>query len=298
VAISGPTGLVGRALTAFLRPGGHRVVALVRRPARGPDESRWRPDQGLADPGDLAGFDAVVHLAGENIGVGAWTEARKAEFRTSRVAATRLLAASLAGLDDPPRALVSASAVGWYGDRGEEVVDESSGPGEGFLAALCRDWEAACAPAAGAGIRVVNPRIGVVLSAAGGALAEMALPAKLGLGGPLGGGRQVMSWIALDDVVYALHHLLEGDLEGPVNLTAPDAARQVELARALGRVLLRPAVLPAPAAALRLIFGAEKADNILLGGQRVLPTRLEEDGYRFEHEDLAVYLRGELGRAL
>ncbi len=294
VAISGASGLVGQALSAFLTTGGHTVRPLVRR-APEDGEIRWDPGGGEIDRAALEGVDAVVHLAGEPI-VGRWTDAKKSRIYDSRVDGTRLLASALAELDEKPRVLVCASAVGFYGDRGDAVLTEASSSGDGFLAEVCRDWEAACAPASAAGIRVVNARLGIVLSAAGGALGQMLTPFKLGLGGPVGSGDQYWSWIAIDDVVGGLHHALVTDeVSGPLNLTAPEPVTSRAFAKTLGRVLGRPAFLPAPAFALRLALG-EAADEMLLAGQRVLPEALRASGYGFRHAELEEALRMQLGK--
>jgi uncharacterized protein (TIGR01777 family) len=290
VAVSGASGLVGRALCAFLSTGGHAVARLVRRPARAADEIEWDPARGTIDAARLRDVDAVVHLAGESVGA-RWTAARKRAVRESRVAGTRLIAEALA----PPRVLVTASAVGYYGDRGDAPLDEEAGSGEGFLAGVCRDWEEAAAPAERAGVRVVRARIGVVLTPSGGALARLLPPFRAGLGGPVGSGRQVMSWVALDDLVAALHcALVDERLRGAVNVTAPAPVSQAELARALGRALGRPSVLPLPAAAVRALFG-EMGREMLLWGQRVLPRRLEAVGFRFRYPALDAALPTLLG---
>ncbi len=295
IAVSGATGLIGAQLAAFLSGGGHTVHRLVRRtPAPGSGDIAWDPARGTIDAAALEGVDAVVHLAGESVAA-RWTDARRAAIRESRVSGTALLARTLAGLARPPRVFVSASAIGWYGhDRGEAELDEQSSAGSGFLAEVCRAWEAAADPARAAGIRVVHPRIGVVLSARGGALAEMLPPARMGAGGPIGTGRQRMSWIALDDVLGALLHCIVGDVHGQVNLVAPNPVAQATFARTLGHVLHRPAVVPLPAFAVRAAFG-EMGEEVLLGGQRVLPRRLEADGYRFLRPTLEETLRFELG---
>ncbi|MBM4393849.1 MAG: TIGR01777 family oxidoreductase, partial [Deltaproteobacteria bacterium] len=282
VAISGATGLIGTQLCAFLSTGGHRVDRLVRRPSGGTADAsgidiRWDPAGGEVDVAALDGVDAVVHLAGENVGQ-RWTKAAKNAVLSSRVDGTRTLATALARLARPPRVFVSASAVGFYGDTGDAEVDETSPGGDGFLTDVCRAWEGAAEPARAAGIPVVHPRIGVVLSGAGGALGQMRTPFSLGVGGPVGSGRQWMSWIAMDDAVGALHHLLYAGLEGPVNLVAPAPVRQADFARALGRTLGRPAVMPLPALAVRVLFG-EMGQGVLLAGQRVLPTRLAASGF-------------------
>jgi uncharacterized protein (TIGR01777 family) len=297
VAITGASGLIGRSLAAFLTSGGHEVMRLVRRAARPrTSDVAWRPELGEIDAAALEGVDAVVHLAGENVGAGRWTAARRAAIRDSRIQGTRVLADALARARRPPRVLISASAVGYYGDRGDEALVEESPSGTGFLAGVCRAWEASAAPAAGAGIRLVTLRLGVVLAAGGGALARMLPPFRLGLGGPVGSGRQVVSWIALDDVVGAIHHLLFADsVAGAVNACAPGSVTSADLARTLGRVLRRPALLPLPAAAVRLAFG-EMGEVLLLESARVRPARLVASGFRFLHPDLEGALRCELGR--
>jgi uncharacterized protein (TIGR01777 family) len=291
VAVTGASGLIGSALVTRLIRDQHRVSRLVRRPA-GPGEISWDPVTGRLDPNALDGVDAVVHLAGENIGV-RWTRTRKARIRTSRVQGTRFLSEALARTRRPPRVLVSASAFGIYGDRGDETLTERStlGGADDFLAAVGLEWENAAAAARAAGIRVVHPRFGLVLSPAGGALRKMLLPFRLGLGGRLGDGTQWMSWISIDDAVNALLHILSTlNLSGPVNLTAPEPVRNRDFTRTLGRVLSRPAPFPVPKTALRLVLG-EMADSTLLGSARVLPERLLTSGYRFEHPDLETALR-------
>ncbi|MEW6758343.1 MAG: TIGR01777 family oxidoreductase [Acidobacteriota bacterium] len=294
VAVTGSSGLVGRALCAFLSTGGHRVLRLVRRPAEA-GEVRWDPARGEMDGASLEGLDAVVHLAGENIASGRWNGRRKTAIRDSRVAGTGFLCRSLAALRVKPRSLICASAVGYYGDRGEVELTESSPAGTGFLSEVCRDWEAAAEPAREAGIRVAHARIGVVLSAAGGALPKMLPPFLAGLGGHVGSGRQFMSWISLDDLVGLLHHLLFSGMDGPVHATAPSPVTSRDFARILGKVLRRPAVLPLPGFAVRALFG-EMGEALLLSGARVLPKRALEDGFRFQTPDLETALRVELGR--
>jgi hypothetical protein len=287
---------VGSALVPFLRNGGHEVVRLVRRAPKAGDEARWDPAAGAIDAAALEGVDAAVSLSGENIGEGRWTEARKALLRSSRLGPTRLLAETLAGLRKKPRVLVSVSAVGYYGSRGDAWLSESEPPAFDFLGRLSAEWEKAAEPAAGAGIRVVHPRLGIVLSPAGGALGKMLLPFKAGLGGVLGSGTQYMSWIAMDDLLGAVHHILDRpDLAGPVNLTAPDPVTNAVFTKTLGRVLSRPTVAPAPAFALRLAFG-EMADATLLSSARVKPERLLASGYRFRFPGLEGALRHVLGR--
>lgn len=294
IAISGASGLIGKQLTAFLTTQGNTVLPLVRRDAKA-GEIRWDPAKGTVDVAALEGVDAVVHLAGESVAGGRWTAERKREILESRRAGTGTLARALAGLQRKPAVFVSASAVGFYGDTGDREVDESSPSGAGFLAEVCRAWEEAAEPARAAGIRVVHPRIGVVLSGAGGALAELRTPFSLGVGGPVGSGQQWFPWISMDDTIGALNHLLRVPAEGPVNLVAAAAVRQRELARTLGSVLGRPAVLPLPAFAVRAMFG-EMGTEVLLAGQRVAPRRLGELGYAFLRPDLAETLKQELGR--
>jgi uncharacterized protein (TIGR01777 family) len=293
IAITGASGLIGTQLGAFLRAGGHTVLPLVRRDAK-PGEIAWDPARRTIDTRALEGVDVVVHLAGENVAGGRWTEKRKRDVMSSRVDGTHTIATAVAQLDKKPL-LISASAVGYYGDTGDTLVDESSPAGTGFLADVCRAWEAAADPARAAGVRVVHPRIGVVLSGAGGAVGEMKTPFLFGAGGPVGSGKQWFPWIAMDDTVGALHHLMTAGLEGPVNLVAPAPVRQAEFAKVLGRVLGRPAVLPLPAFAVRAIFG-EMGEGVLLAGQRVAPKRLLESRFRYLREDLEQALRFELGK--
>jgi len=300
VAVTGASGLVGSALVTGLTSAGHRVVRVVRgagaASVAGQRLARWDPESGALEPSALAGADAVVHLAGESVAGGRWTEAKKRRIRSTRVDVTRRLAEALPRLERPPRLLVSASAVGYYGDRGSEILREDSAPGPGFLAEVCREWEAATDPAARAGIRVVRLRIGMVLSRRGGALGAMLTPFRLGAGGPVGRGVQWVSWIAIDDLVGAiLHALATESLAGPVNAVAPEPVTNRELARTLGRVLRRPALLPLPAVAARLLFG-QMADELLLASARVEPARLRATGFTFRHARLEDALRHELGR--
>ena len=293
VLVAGSSGLIGTALCSRLEREGHEVVRLVRRqPAQG--ELRWDPEAGELEQEALEGIEAVVHLGGRNIAAGRWTATVKAQLRQSRVQTTQLLAAGLAGLATPPRVLVCASAIGIYGNRRDEELDEESSTGEGFLAELGRAWEGASAVAAEAGIRVVQARLGLVMSRRGGALAKMLLPFRLGVGGKIGDGRQYVSWISLEDAVAALIYAVENDaLRGPVNLTAPQPVTNAELTRTLGRVLRRPTLLPLPAFAAKLLLG-ELAEEGLLASQRVRPTRLLEAGFEFAHPEL----EGALHRAL
>lgn len=287
VVITGASGLVGAALTSFLTSGGDRVVRLVRsQPRPGAAEVRWDPVKGEIDTAALEGCDAVVHLAGENVASGRWTPERKAKIRDSRIQGTRTLCEALARLTRPPRVLVSASAIGYYGDRGTEVLREESAPGTGFLAEVCLDWEAATEPALRTSMRVVHARIGVVLSPAGGALAKMLPPFKLGVGGVIGSGAQFMSWIALDDVIGAIYYAIVTEtLHGPVNLVAPQAVTNRAFTKTLGQVLRRPTVFPMPAFAARFAFG-EMADALLLASARVEPACLTATRYPFRHPAL------------
>ena len=294
IGVSGSTGLVGSALVPFLTTSGHQVVRLVRSKPN-PGEVYWSPGEGRLDASGLEGLEAVVHLAGENI-TGRWTPAKKARIRESRVQGTQLLAGTLAELAQPPKVLVCASAIGYYGDRGEEVLREASPPGSNFLAEVCQAWEAASQPAAQKGIRVVSLRIGVVLSPRGGALGQMLLPFKLGVGGKIGSGRQYLSWIAIDDLVGVIHHALTTDsLQGPVNTVAPQAVTNLEFTKTLGRVLGRPTLFPLPAFAARWAFG-QMADELLLASARVEPARLKASGYVFRTPDLEGALRRLLGK--
>lgn len=297
VGITGASGLIGTALAARLRQRGDEPVAFVRRAASA-GEIGWNPACGDLEAGDLAGLDAVVNLAGAGIGDHRWTEEYRRELVESRTVSTRLLADKMVealGCGGPP-VLVSGSAVGYYGDRGDEQLGEASGPGEGFLSEICVEWEAATAPAAGAGVRVAMIRTGIVLTAAGGALPKMLPLFKLGVGGPFGSGRQWMSWISLADEVAAIVHLLDRPVSGPVNLTAPHPVTSKQFARTLGSVLRRPALLPAPAFAPRLLLGRDRADALLFDGQRVMPEVLLATGFAFQHSTLESALRAALAR--
>ena len=298
VLISGSTGLIGSALIPVLTDAGHEVVRLVRSaPIAGESEVHWDPESERIDTAGLEGMDAVVHLAGENIGSARWTRGKKARIFDSRVKGTRLLCESLANLTRPPQVLVCASAIGYYGNRGTETVNEESTSGFGFLAEVCVEWEIATEPLAETDIRLVNLRMGIVLSSEGGPLAKMLPPFKMGVGGVLGNGRQYMSWIALDDAVAAIHHTLVTDsLQGPVNNVAPHPVTNRELTKALGRVLRRPTLFPLPSFGLRLMFGREMANELFLSSTRVVPTRLLESGYAFQYADLEGALRHVLGR--
>jgi len=296
ILISGASGLVGSALSAFLTTGGHEVFSLrrgVSATGRGPT---WDPDAGTIDAAALEGFDAVVHLAGESIAGERWSERKKHAIRASRVAGTRLLADALARTERRPEVFVGASASGIYGDRGEEVLHEDSPKGEGFLAEVASDWEDAARPVREVGTRLVHLRFGMVLDPRGGALKEMLLPAKFGVGGPLGSGQQWWQWIALDDVLdLVLTALTRTDFHGAYNAVAPEPIRQKDFARILGKVLARPGFIPAPAFVLKLILGA-MAEPLLLASARVEPRRLLAAGYRFRWPELEPALRALLGR--
>ena len=292
VAVTGASGLIGKALVRRLTNMEYRVRPVVRRTAR-PGEISWNPENGTLDPTDLEGLDAVVHLAGENIGA-RWTARRKERIRSSRLLGTRLLSDTLAGLKNPPAVLIAGSAIGIYGNRGDEILTEESPPGEpshDFLARLGQEWEGAADAARAAQVRVVHPRFGLVLSPRGGVLARMLLPFRLGLGGRLGNGSQWMSWVSIDDAVDALIHLLTANsLSGPVNVTAPNPIRNRDFTRTLGRVLARPTLFSVPSPALRLAFG-EMADATLLSSTRVMPRRLLASGFHFKSPDLEGALR-------
>ncbi len=294
IAITGSHGLIGTALTTRLVALGHDVVRLVRSSA-GPDDIAWDPTAGRLEASDLIGIDAVVNLAGAGIGDQRWTDDYRREVTQSRTRSTALIAESIAAIEGGPTVLLSGSAIGFYGDRGDEELDESSPPGDGFLAEVAGDWEASTA-AAPASTRVVHLRTGIVLAGHGGALAKMVPLFKLGAGGRFGSGRQWMSWISLTDEVGAIVHLLTSELAGPVNLTAPEPARNAEFADTLGEVLHRPTFLPVPAFGPKLLLGAERAESLLFDSQRVRPAALLGDGYQFTHPDLAGALRAELGR--
>lgn len=296
VAITGASGLIGSALAPFLSTGGHSTIKLVRRkPIGSKSEVYWNPATGELDASPLKGVQAVVHLAGENIAGARWTPETKNRILESRVTGTRSLCEALASLPEPPKVLVAASAIGFYGNRGDDRLTEASDSGEGFLPEVCRLWEAATGPARDAGIRVVNLRIGIVLASQGGALAKMLPPFKLGLGGVVGNGRQYMSWIALDDLIGAIHHCLMNDgVQGAVNATAPEPSTNRDFTRTLGRVLHRPTPFPVPGLVIRTLFG-EMADALLLGGCRVEPRKLLDSGYTFQYPQLDSALRHMLG---
>jgi uncharacterized protein len=296
IAVTGSTGLIGSALVPHLADAGHEVVRLVRGQARTADAVPWDPDRGMLDAAALEGVDAVVNLAGENIAKGRWTTAKKRRILESRVKSTTLLATTMASLQRRPRCFVSASAVGYYASSGDRIITESDPAGEDFLSKVCLAWEAATQSAEASGIRTVRGRIGVVLSAEGGALAGQLPLFRWGLGGRLGSGRQYVPWIAVEDLVRAINYCLTNEsLRGPVNLTAPNPVTNLEFTKTLGNVLKRPTILPAPAFALRLALG-EMADQLLLPSLRVVPERLLRSGFRFAHPELKVAIRHVLGQ--
>ncbi|MDB5389618.1 MAG: hypothetical protein JWM11_5264 [Planctomycetaceae bacterium] len=297
VLVTGSTGLVGSALVPLLTTSGHTVVRMTRG-KRGGDGSSivWDPESGQLDAHALEGFDAIIHLAGENIASRRWSTAQKVLIRDSRVVGTNLLSKTLAELKHKPKTLLCASAIGYYGNRGDKICTEQSTPGDDFLAHVCRDWEQATESAAEAGIRVVNMRIGVVLTPAGGALGKMQLPFKLGVGGVIGNGKQYMSCVAIDDVAGAIQHcLIHEELRGPVNLVAPEAVTNRDFTKTLGRILGRPTFFPMPAFAAKLAFG-EMADALLLSSTRVVPNQLLNSGYQFRCPTVEEALRHVLGR--
>lgn len=292
IAVTGASGLIGRALAPLLQTQGDEVLRLVRsKPANESDAIYWQPDRGKIDGKKLEGVDAVVHLAAEGVAEGRWTQAKMARIRDSRVQGTNLIAETIANLNSPPSVLVCASATGFYGERGNESVTEDSEPGSGFLPDVCKEWEAAADPAREKGIRVVHLRFGVVLSPAGGALAKMVLPFRMGLGGVLGSGDQYMSWISLEDAIGAIRFAIDNEeVAGPVNAVAPEAVTNREFTKVLGRVLRRPTVFPVPTFVARLAFG-QMGEDLLLASTRVEPKRLSEAGYDFRHRDLESALR-------
>jgi uncharacterized protein (TIGR01777 family) len=296
VIVTGSGGLVGRAFVRSLLADGHTVTRLVRGGAQqfrapGTAAVEWNPESGAIDAKELEGHDAAVHLAGEPVAEGRWDEAKKRRILESRVKGTRLIAETLAGLREKPRVLVSASAIGFYGDRGDEVMREESASGEGFLSEVCREWEKATLAASQAGVRVVHMRIGFVLSGEGGGLQKMLPPFKLGVGGKVGSGRQYISWITLEDLVRAIRRAIEDEsLRGPVNAVAPGAVTNEQFTKALGHVLGRPTIFPVPVFALRLAFG-EVADAVMLASTRVEPARLKEAGFDFKDSEIDGALR-------
>jgi uncharacterized protein (TIGR01777 family) len=291
ILITGASGMIGSHLMRVLESSGHAVLSAVRREARNDREVRWVPERGEIDRAKLQGIDGVVHLAGASIAGQRWSTAYKQEIRESRVKGTRLISETIAQLDPKPRVFACASAIGYYGDRGDAVLDESAAPGEGFLPEVCLAWENSCEAARAAGIRTVNMRNGVVLSNEGGALKSMLLPFKLGVGGRVGSGKQYFSWMALDDTVSVMKFVLENDsLSGPVNLVSPQAVTNYEFTKTLGKVLSRPTIFPMPAFAARLALG-EMADELLLSSTRIVPTKLEQAGFQFAYPQLEPALR-------
>ena len=297
IAVTGSHGFIGSALLPALTSEGHRPVRVVRSRAAGEDELSWDPEAGTIDAAGLEGIGGVVHLAGAGIGDKRWTDTRKRLILESRTKGTSLLARTLAGLQHPPSTLISASAIGYYGNRGDEPLDEQSAPGTDFVARVCVQWEGAAAPAADAGIRVARVRNGVVLGRGGGVLPRLLLPFRLGLGGRIASGRQYMSWISIDDEVRAIVHALTRDgVAGPVNLTGPAPVTNDEFTKTLGRVVRRPTVIPTPLLPVRARYGSELVQHLLVEGQRVLPKRLEATGYAFRHPTLEDALRAVVDR--
>ena len=297
IRLTGSSGLVGSALKPLLTTQGHSVKSLVRDQSAVDEESLfWNPSSDVLAPEVLQGADAVIHLAGENIADGRWTASKKQRIKDSRIRSTKLLSDAIAAMDNPPSTLIVASAIGYYGDRGDEVLSEDSRSGSDFLASVCKEWEEATQSAKNAGVRVVHMRLGVVLSPAGGALQKMLTPFKLGAGGPLGSGKQYMSWVSLEDVIGAIYHVLMNDsVHGAVNTTAPNPVTNQRFTQALGRVLSRPAFMPAPAFALKLLLG-EMAEALLLSSTRVVPEKLKSSGYEFRHPEIDGALKSLLGK--
>jgi uncharacterized protein (TIGR01777 family) len=293
ILIAGASGLVGSTLAPKLKAEGVEVTRLVRK-AAGSGEIEWHPDRGTIDAAALEGFDAIINLAGDGIANGRWTEEKKRRILDSRVNGTRLLSETMAKLSRKPATFINASAIGFYGSRGDELVDEDSGPGEGFLAKVCRQWESSTAPAEQAGIRVVKLRLGVILTKNGGIMGSMLRPFKLGLGGKVGSGKQVISWVAMDDVVAAISFILyHQTLRGPINLVAPHPATNEEFTKTLGRVLSRPTFMAMPAFAARLAFG-EMADEMMLSSTRVAGKVLKDAGFKFRYPELEGAVRAML----
>ncbi|MDP6906283.1 MAG: TIGR01777 family oxidoreductase [Candidatus Thalassarchaeaceae archaeon] len=297
ILIAGSSGLIGTQLSAFLDTGGHDVWKLVRRdPLFENKEIFWNPNQGEINSSDIEGFDVIIHLGGEGIGDKRWSQKRKQAILDSRVNSTILLAKTMSRIDKKPDLFIIANAIGWYGDRKDEILDESSENGEGFLPEICKKWEESSKHVEGTGIRKIHLRTGIVLDATGGALAKMLLPAKLGIGGPIGRGKQWMSWISMDDQIYAINHLLMmSNTEGVYNLVSPNPIQQKFFARTLGNVLRRPAFIPTPPLAIRVLYG-QMGVSLTTESQRVLPKRLIESGYNFEHDDLKIALQDSLGK--
>ena len=291
ILVSGSHGLVGKVLIKALDADGHEIYSLVRRAPHTEKEIEWSPDRYSIAISRIEGFDAVYHLAGESIASGRWNDEKKRKIRESRTKGTKLLADALANLSQPPKTLISASAIGYYGDRGDELLTESSPPGNDFLADVCVEWEKATEHARAKGVRVVNTRFGIILDKEGGALAKMLTPFRMGIGGRVGDGKQWMSWIALDDVIGALQFVLNNEtLNSPVNFVAPNPVTNAEFTKTLGRILSRPTLFPIPEFGVRLAFG-EMADALLLSSRRVEPRSLEQSGYEFRYSELKSALR-------
>lgn len=296
ILVAGSSGLIGRQLVAFLDTGGHDIWRLVRRtPKSNEKEISWAPDKGEINAQQLEGFDAIIHLGGAGIGDKRWSKKRLKLIEESRTISTTLLAETIAKLKNKPESFIVSSAVGWYGERGDEELDELSTPGEGFLPTTCANWEQSCQAARDAGVRTINLRTGIVLDATGGALGKMLLPAKLGAGGPIGFGKQWYSWISMDDQIYATHHLIMNDqCEGVYNLTAPNPVRQKQFAKVLGKVLKRPAFIPTPPFGIWVLFG-KMGVALTTESTKVMPSKLIKSGYNFQHENLEPALRDCLG---
>lgn len=284
ILVSGASGPIGSALVSALTTAGHRVSRLVRRPPAGPGEVQWNPMQAVP-PEKVSGYDAVVHLSGESI-ASHWDQKKRQAIRDSRIISTRHVAQALAQCAAKPRVLITASAIGYYGNRGQEMLTENSTPGYNFLGMVCREWEKATEPAKEAGIRTVQLRIGIMLSLAGGALKQMVKPFRFGLGGIIGNGKQYWSWVAIEDVVGAMQHALTHEgLSGPVNVVSPNPVTNIEFTRAIAQVVRRPALFPLPPFAVRLFFG-QMGEELMLASARVLPTKLEASGYKFRYPEL------------
>ena len=291
ILITGASGLVGSALVPALKSDGHEIISLVRSAPKRESEVQWEPEREVKGAAKLEGIGAAVHLAGENLGDGRWTEEKKRRIRDSRVVGTRVLCNALLKLDRPPQTLISSSAIGFYGNRGSETLIEESSVGDDFLAKICDEWERATDPLKEKGVRVTHARFGIILSNKGGALAKMLTPFKLGIGGKLGDGKQYMSWIAIDDIVSAVRYILKNEnLSGPLNLTAPNPVTNKEFTEALGKTLSRPTFLGVPEFALKIMFG-EMAENTILSSARVLPKRLQDAGYKFLFPTLETALK-------
>ncbi len=302
ILVSGSTGMIGLQLCAFLEAAGHDVHRLLRPSTKLPSDVdstkvvKWNDLTGEILEGDMNGFDSIIHLAGAGIGDKRWSKKRLKLIRDSRIIPTENLAKIVAGLENPPKKMLCSSAIGFYGNRGTEVLDENSSAGNDMLSDLCKDWENASSAAKDAGINVIHLRTGIVMSPLGGALAKLLLPAKMGAGGPVGGGKQMQSWISLDDEIYAIHHLMmKEDSEGVYNLTAPNPVSQKQFAKTLGKVLRRPAFAPLPGFVIKILFG-QMGKKLVLEGQDVRPNRLLESGYEFTHSELESCLRSCLGK--